>query len=204
MGVGAVDSWSETEKYIQLTTTTDPQPDRHAKYRQVYQLYRDLYEANQDVYGLLRYGVHVKPGIGQHTETVWLIDWTNPEANHFAVAEEVTVAGSHTKRPDLVLFCVSTTGSGDFPGNFVPFARALDERSPSLVGVRYGLIAMGDSSYGDTFCGAGRRLDEMLEGLGATRLGERLEIDAMETFMADDAALPWVEEWIEDQQLQVA
>ncbi|MEX3644272.1 type I restriction endonuclease subunit R [Mycolicibacterium porcinum] len=64
----------------------------------------DLYEANRDVYGLLRYGVKVKPGVGEQTETVWLIDWTNPEANQFAVVEEVTVAGHHTKRPDLVLY----------------------------------------------------------------------------------------------------
>ena len=65
---------------------------------------RDLYEANKDVYGLLRYGVKVKPGVGEHTETVWLIDWENPNANHFGVAEEVTVAGNHVKRPDLVLY----------------------------------------------------------------------------------------------------
>jgi type I restriction enzyme R subunit len=65
---------------------------------------RDLYEANQDVYRLLRYGVHIKPGIGENTENVWLIDWANPEANHFAIAEEVTIAGNHTKRPDLVLY----------------------------------------------------------------------------------------------------
>lgn len=64
----------------------------------------DLYEANRDVYGLLRYGVKVRPGTGEQTETVWLIDWKNPEANHFAVAEEVTVAGQHTKRPDMVLY----------------------------------------------------------------------------------------------------
>jgi type I restriction enzyme R subunit len=65
---------------------------------------RDLYEANQDVYRVLRYGVHVKSGIGENTETVWLIDWANPVANHFAIAEEVTVAGNHVKRPDLVLY----------------------------------------------------------------------------------------------------
>ncbi|BBY97300.1 type I restriction endonuclease subunit R [Mycolicibacterium fallax] len=64
----------------------------------------DLYEANKDVYGLLRYGVKVKPGVGEQTETVWLIDWKNPEANHFVVVEEVTVAGQHTKRPDVVLY----------------------------------------------------------------------------------------------------
>jgi type I restriction enzyme R subunit len=65
---------------------------------------RDLYEANRDVYGLLRYGVKVKPGVGEQTETVWLIDWECPEANHFAFAEEVTVLGQHNKRPDIVLY----------------------------------------------------------------------------------------------------
>ncbi|GHA85792.1 flavodoxin [Modicisalibacter luteus] len=99
---------------------------------------------------------------------------------------------------DLALFCVSTTGSGDYPGNFVPLAREIDERHPALTELRYGLIALGDSSYGETFCGAGRSLDSLLEGHGAQRLGERLEIDAMETFMADDAAIPWVEAWIEE------
>lgn len=65
---------------------------------------RDLYEANRDVYGLLRYGVKVKPGIGEQSETVWLVDWAHPETNHFALAEEVTVLGQHTKRPDIVLY----------------------------------------------------------------------------------------------------
>jgi type I restriction enzyme R subunit len=65
---------------------------------------RDLYEANRDVYNLLRYGVKVKSGIGEQTETVWLIDWEKPEANHFVVVEEVTVQGQHTKRPDVVLY----------------------------------------------------------------------------------------------------
>lgn len=64
----------------------------------------DLYEANRDVYQLLRYGVKVKPGVGEQTETVWLIDWANPDANHFVVVEEVTVLGHHTKRPDVVLY----------------------------------------------------------------------------------------------------
>ncbi|AZM55221.1 restriction endonuclease subunit R [Streptomyces sp. WAC 01529] len=65
---------------------------------------RDLYEANRDVYGLLRYGVKVKRGVGEQTETVWLIDWKNPGVNHFALAEEVTVLGQHSKRPDIVLY----------------------------------------------------------------------------------------------------
>jgi type I restriction enzyme R subunit len=63
-----------------------------------------LYEANRDVYSLLRYGVKVKPGIGEQAETVWLIDWKKPEDNCFAIAEEVTVEGQHNKRPDIVLY----------------------------------------------------------------------------------------------------
>jgi type I restriction enzyme R subunit len=65
---------------------------------------RSLYEVNRDVYGLLRYGVKVRPDVGQPHVTVWLIDWNNPANNDFAIAEEVTVLGEHTKRPDLVLY----------------------------------------------------------------------------------------------------
>ncbi|GGD30259.1 restriction endonuclease subunit R [Microbacterium faecale] len=65
---------------------------------------RNLYEANRDVYELLRYGVKVKAAVGEQSETVHLINWADPNANHFAIAEEVTVLGQHTKRPDVVLY----------------------------------------------------------------------------------------------------
>ena len=65
---------------------------------------KSLYDANREVYRLLRYGVKVQPDVGEHTVTVWLIDWNNPANNDFAIAEEVTVAGVNTKRPDLVLY----------------------------------------------------------------------------------------------------
>lgn len=65
---------------------------------------RHLYEANKDVYGLLRYGVKVKDDGDELTQTVWLIDWENPENNNFAIAEEVSVEGENKKRPDIVLY----------------------------------------------------------------------------------------------------
>lgn len=65
---------------------------------------RDLYDNNKAVYRLLRYGVQVKVGAGEDTQTVHLIDWQNPEANDFAVAEEVTLRGGHERRPDVVLY----------------------------------------------------------------------------------------------------
>ncbi|QTF09697.1 HsdR family type I site-specific deoxyribonuclease [Brenneria izadpanahii] len=65
---------------------------------------KKLYYANKEVYRLLRYGVKEKEGAGEQNQTVWLIDWAHPEANDFAIADEVTVKGEYRKRPDLVLY----------------------------------------------------------------------------------------------------
>lgn len=65
---------------------------------------RNLYDANREVYGLLRYGVKVRPDVGKQHVTVQLIDWENPQNNDFAIAEEVTVLGENMKRPDIVLY----------------------------------------------------------------------------------------------------
>jgi len=65
---------------------------------------RILYHANKEVYRLLRYGVKDKEGAGEQNQTIWLVDWKNPEVNDFAIAEEVTHKGENKKRPDLVLY----------------------------------------------------------------------------------------------------
>jgi len=63
-----------------------------------------LYNKNKNVYQLLRYGIKVKPDIGENYETVHLIDWEKPKKNDFGIAEEVTVHGKRDKRPDIVLY----------------------------------------------------------------------------------------------------
>ncbi|GHC20585.1 flavodoxin [Kushneria pakistanensis] len=113
-----------------------------------------------------------------------------------SIHETPTLTNLVEPQPDLAIFCISTTGRGDFPGNFTNLSSALEQERPSLQGLRYALIAMGDSSYEESFCGAGRKLDTLLTELGASRAGERLEVDASETPMADDAALPWAEQWL--------
>lgn len=65
---------------------------------------KKLYYANKEVYRLLRYGVKGKEGAGEQNQTVWLIDWEYPEANDFAIAEEVSIKGENKKRPDIVLY----------------------------------------------------------------------------------------------------
>ncbi len=76
---------------------------------------KSLYDRNREVYGLLRYGVKLLPAMGENKVTVWLIDWTQPLNNHFAIAQEVSVKGADlgilamvakasSKRPDIVLY----------------------------------------------------------------------------------------------------
>jgi type I restriction enzyme R subunit len=69
---------------------------------------KSLYDRNRAVYELLRYGVKVRPDVGENTVTVWLVDWKQPEKNDFAIAEEVTMAAAdakaHEKRPDVVIY----------------------------------------------------------------------------------------------------
>ena len=69
---------------------------------------KTLYDANREVYGLLRYGVKVKPDVGEQNITVWLIDWKTPENNEFAIAEEVRSLVLMTSAPTS---CFMSTGS---------------------------------------------------------------------------------------------
>ena len=63
-----------------------------------------LYTTNKNVYQLLRYGVKVKADASSDFEDVELINWTDFSDNDFAIAEEVTVKGNKTKRPDIIIY----------------------------------------------------------------------------------------------------
>ena len=65
---------------------------------------KPLVAANRAVYEQLRYGVNVQPEVGERRVTVKLIDWEHPFNNDFGIAEEVTLKGENTKRPDIVLY----------------------------------------------------------------------------------------------------
>ena len=58
-------------------------------------------------------------------------------------------------------------------------------------------FALGDSSYGDTYCGGGLSLDQALSEAGAEQMAEPLQLDALETVTPEDDAVPWAVELIE-------
>jgi MioC protein len=96
---------------------------------------------------------------------------------------------------DVLLVVCATHGSGDIPTNILPLADTLERERPDLSGHRYGIIALGDMTYQDTFCGAGKKLDEVFAQCGAKRIGERLEVDASSQPLPDEEALTWIEGW---------
>lgn len=63
-----------------------------------------LYTTNKETYQLLRYGADIKTEVGKNTEKVHYIDWQKWSNNDFAIAEEVTIKGIKTKRPDIVIY----------------------------------------------------------------------------------------------------
>lgn len=76
-----------------------------------------------------------------------------------------------------LLVIVSTYGEGDPPQPAVGFFDFIEgRRAPRLEKMRFGVLALGDSSY-ERFCEAGKRIDRRLEELGAARLIARTDCD---------------------------
>ncbi|MEV3812152.1 flavodoxin [Aeromonas allosaccharophila] len=121
-----------------------------------------------------------------------LADELERKGHHCSLHEEARLTDIDPGR--FLLLVSATTGQGDIPPNLQPFASELADKAPWLKGLRYALIAMGDSSY-EHFCGAGRRLDGLLQELGATRVILPLELDATVHDEPEQLALSWLKKW---------
>jgi MioC protein len=96
----------------------------------------------------------------------------------------------------LYLVCSSTYGTGDVPDNAAALYDSLDSHAKFLGHVRYGVIALGDSTYLQTFCFGGKKFDERLSGLGAKRVGDVWCHDASGGTMPETEGTVWCREWL--------
>ncbi len=97
----------------------------------------------------------------------------------------------------IFLICTSTYGAGDVPDNAQALFNSLETEKPDLSNVTYGVIALGDRTYKDTFCQGGIRFDKLLAQLGARRAGEILMHDASSGTLPEELAAQWVVPWVE-------
>lgn len=92
---------------------------------------------------------------------------------------------------DAVLVITSTTGQGDIPPNLEFFHNELRDQLPLMNNKPFAVAALGDSSYGETFCGGGRQFFELLLELQGSPVAEMLEVDAIETLEPETEVVAW-------------
>lgn len=102
---------------------------------------------------------------------------------------------------DHWLVVTSTTGQGDIPDDLLPFFLQVQQDFPMLTGKSWAVIALGDSSYGATFCGAGEQWRELLSQLDGREIAQMLRIDATENLLPEQPALAWLNQHYKNQYL---
>lgn len=102
--------------------------------------------------------------------------------------------------PQALLVITSTTGMGELPERLQPLVDALEEQQPDWAGRPAGLIGLGDSGYGDQFCMAADRIEELFELLGLVPLQDTLRLDASESVTPVEDAQPWLTAFMEQLQ----
>jgi len=112
------------------------------------------------------------------------------------IKDEGDAAAMDLASRDVVLICCSTHGDGELPDNIQPLADSLEQDKPDLSHIRYGVIALGDQTYQQTFCNGGKTMDGLFAARGARKIGERLEVDACTQPLPDEDALEWAKEWV--------
>jgi MioC protein len=108
-----------------------------------------------------------------------------------------TLADLQAFAPEAFLAVTSTTGLGELPDNLQPlYSQIRDVLPAAWRGLPGGVIALGDASYGETFCGGGEQMRELFLELGIREVQEMLRLDASETVTPETDAEPWLADFV--------
>ncbi|WP_249677491.1 flavodoxin [Pseudomonas abieticivorans] len=126
--------------------------------------------------------------VARHAQSLFkaagLEAWHDPRA---------TLADVQKFAPQAFLAVTSTTGMGELPDNMMPlFSEIRDVLPAAWRGLPGAVIGLGDSSYGDTYCGGGEQLRELFAELGVREVQPMLRLDASETVTPETDAEPWL------------
>lgn len=130
----------------------------------------------------------------------------NAEMVAFDIGEELGIEAEDLADLDVAdlnsdtfyLIICSTHGEGELPQSAVPFAEALSDQAPNLTGLRYAMLGLGDSTYPNYSKGSDR-IDELLRGLGAERVGEFGRHDAAGRDDPSELGLDWARAVVQTQ-----
>ena len=100
------------------------------------------------------------------------------------------------EREGIFLVVTSTYGQGDVPDNAKALYEDLKAKRPDLSRVRYGVFGLGNRTYAETFNFGGKRFDDVLQELGAQRIGERVQHDASSGVLPEETAEEWGQGWL--------
>ncbi|MCC9656185.1 flavodoxin domain-containing protein [Rhodopirellula halodulae] len=106
-------------------------------------------------------------------QTVDLLQTLNRSVELLPLEEVTEVKLQQTSQ---AFFLASTAGEGEPPGHACEFHDTMMQSVWSLSGLRYAVLALGDSSY-DEYCAFGRSVDAWLQRCGAVTSSDRIEVD---------------------------
>lgn len=150
--------------------------------------------------------------VGTMTSTAELVaeeilDELEPDGHDIKVVPMDGKDGSVIVAGETYLICTSTYGQGDVPDNASKVFSDLQEKRPDLSTVRYGVYALGDSTYDTTYCHGGIKFDDLMRELGAVRIGEMGLHDASAGTIAEEEGVTWAKAWVKnvaDQEQEAA
>jgi len=138
--------------------------------------------------------IYVGTVYGNSLEVAEVIQEQLQQLGHTVTLEEPGTIES-IKSAANIIFCTSTTGAGDLPDDMEVLYYDLKNQFPILSKQTFSVVGLGDSSYGDTFCGGGRKVHALLNELQGIQVLDLFILDASESFEPEKDILKWIPEY---------